>query len=98
MTDPIRVAIASAGRFHVLDLARELLGLGFDVRFYSYVPAARAEAFGVPRAALVSLLPAAAPMLAWARALPGLRRAGARRCSIGRSIARSRAGSGPAMS
>ncbi|MCC6736305.1 MAG: glycosyltransferase family 4 protein [Bauldia sp.] len=72
MTDPIRVAIASAGRFHVLDLARELLGLGFDVRFYSYVPAARAEAFGVPRAALVSLLPAAAPMLAWARALPGV--------------------------
>lgn len=72
MNDRIRVAIASAGRFHVLDLARELLRLGFDVRFYSFVPAARAEAFGVPRDAQVSLLPAAAPFLGWQRLAPGL--------------------------
>jgi hypothetical protein len=33
MTRRIRVAIATAGRFHVLDLARELNGLGNDVKF-----------------------------------------------------------------
>jgi hypothetical protein len=31
MTGRFRIAIATAGRFHVLDLARELNGLGKDV-------------------------------------------------------------------
>ena len=38
MTRRLRIAIATAGRFHVLDLARELNALGYAVDFYSYVP------------------------------------------------------------
>jgi hypothetical protein len=37
MTRRFRVAIATAGRFHVLDLAREFNALGYGVDFYSYV-------------------------------------------------------------
>ncbi len=67
----LRIAIASAGRFHVLDLARELNALGHRVRFYSYVPAARARSFGLPAECAVSLLPFAVPPLAWQRLAPG---------------------------
>ena len=35
VTKPLRIAIATGGRFHVLDLARELDALGHEVRFYS---------------------------------------------------------------
>lgn len=63
----LRIAIATAGRFHVLDLARELHSLGHDVRFYSYVPKRRACKFGLPRECHVSLLPFVAPLLAWGR-------------------------------
>ena len=59
----MRIAIASAGRFHVLDLARELAALGHKVRFYSYVPRLRALRFGLPRECHVSLLREAAPYL-----------------------------------
>lgn len=52
----LRIAIASAGRFHVLDLARELDALGHEVRFHSYVPRRRAERFGLPARAHVGLL------------------------------------------
>ena len=43
---PMKIAIASLGRFHVLDLARELSHLGNDVAFYSDVPAFRLKKFG----------------------------------------------------
>lgn len=43
-----RIALATAGRFHVLDLARELCQLGEDVRFYSYVPKSQALRYGLP--------------------------------------------------
>ena len=33
----LRIGLASSGRSHLLDLARELDALGMDVRFYSYV-------------------------------------------------------------
>jgi len=66
----LRIAIASAGRFHVLDLARELHRLGHQVRFYSYVPKRRAASFGLPDECHVSLLAAAGPMLAWERMAP----------------------------
>lgn len=59
----LRIAIASSGRFHVLDLARELAALGHDVRFYSYVPKRRAVKFGLPPRCHVGLLPALAPFL-----------------------------------
>ena len=67
MTRRLRVAIATAGRFHVLDLARELHFLGYDVKFYSYVPLRRAVHFGLPAECHVSLLPFALPALALER-------------------------------
>ena len=67
---PLRIAIATGGRFHVLDLARELIALGHEVRFYSYVPKARALKFGLPARCHVSLLPFMWPLIAWERLLP----------------------------
>lgn len=65
-----RVAIAATGRFHVLDLARELAALGHPVTFHSYVPKARAASFGLPKACQAGLSDIAAPWLAWARYAP----------------------------
>jgi alpha-maltose-1-phosphate synthase len=66
----LRIAIATAGRFHVLDLARELSDLGHEVRFYSYVPRFRARRFGLKDECRVSLLPFVLPVLAWERLAP----------------------------
>ncbi len=63
----LRIAIATSGRFHLLDLARELDDLGHAVRFYSYVPLARAVRFGLPRYCHVGYLPFVAPLLAWTK-------------------------------
>src|SRR5215211_2311938 len=72
VTRRFRVAIATAGRFHVLDLARELGALGFEVDFYSYVPKSRAERFGLPRGCHRSLVPFALPALAVERFAPAV--------------------------
>src|SRR5215469_12459068 len=69
----LRVAIATAGRFHVLDLARELNALGYAVDFYSYVPERRAVRFGLPSACHRSLLPFALPALVLQRFAPASR-------------------------
>lgn len=61
----MKIAIASIGRFHVLDLARELDRNKFDVSFYSYVPRKRAEKFGLPLHCHRGLLPYVAPLVAW---------------------------------
>src|SRR6516162_5935402 len=66
----LRVGIATAGRFHLLDLARELDGLGVDVQFYSYVPQKRAEKFGLPGRCHVALLPFLFPLVAMERLFP----------------------------
>jgi starch synthase len=66
------VGIATSGRFHLLDLARELDGLGIDVRFYSYVTRKRAEKFGLPRRCHVALLPFLFPLVAIERLFPRL--------------------------
>src|SRR5262245_13475911 len=66
----LRVGIASSGRFHILDLARELDAIGVDVRFYSYVPRKRAEKCGLPRRCHVALLPFVFPLVAMQRLLP----------------------------
>ena len=58
-----KLNIFSPGRFHVCDLARELDKLGFDVKFYSYVPTSRAEKFGLPRKCCYSLFFLMAPFL-----------------------------------
>jgi glycosyltransferase involved in cell wall biosynthesis len=65
-----RVGIAASGRFHLLDLARELDALGVDVRFYSYVPKKRAKAFGLPPRCHVALLPFVFPLVALERLCP----------------------------
>ncbi|MER8701678.1 glycosyltransferase family 4 protein [Mesorhizobium sp. M1273] len=61
----MRVAIASLGRFHVLDLARELGGLGAETRFYSYVRRSRAKQFGLAPTFHRGLLPFVAPLIIW---------------------------------
>jgi glycosyltransferase involved in cell wall biosynthesis len=68
----LRVGIATSGRFHLLDLARELDALGADVRFYSYVPRRRAEKFGLPRRCHVALLPFLFPLVGLERLFPRL--------------------------
>lgn len=59
----VRINILSAGRFHVLDLARELRTEGFDVKFYSYVPKPRCEKFGLQSTCCASYFWIAAPWI-----------------------------------
>ena len=66
----LRIAIATNGRFHVLDLARELDALGHEVRFYSWVPRRMALSYGLPARCHVNLLPLLAPLVAWQRFSP----------------------------
>ena len=61
----MKIAIASIGRFWLLDLARELDRLGHDTRFYSYVLRKRAERFGLPIRSHRGLLLFLAPLVAW---------------------------------
>src|SRR5579863_6657623 len=68
----LRVGIATSGRFHLLDLARELDALGVDVCFYSYVPRKRAARFGLPSRCHVSLLASLFPLVALERLVPRL--------------------------
>jgi glycosyltransferase involved in cell wall biosynthesis len=72
VTRRLNIAIATAGRFHLLDLARELHALGHHVRFYSYVPRARARRFGLPAECHIPLLPLVLPAVAWERMMPRL--------------------------
>lgn len=68
----LRIALATAGRFHVLDLARELDALGHAVRFHSHVPRGRAAAFGLPPRVHVGLLSRVWPWVGLQRLFPGL--------------------------
>lgn len=69
----IRINIASSGRFHVLDLARELDALGMDVKFYSHVPPYRARAYGLKVRCSASLFYVMLPFLVLARLWPPFR-------------------------
>ena len=53
----MKIAILTTGRFHVLDLARELDNLGYDIKFFSYITLNRAKKFGLPIHCHQSLLP-----------------------------------------
>lgn len=64
---PLRIAIATLGRFHVLDLGRELASLGHDVAFWSLVPRRQAARFGLPPDTHRSLLPRLLPLAAASR-------------------------------
>lgn len=70
----MRINIASPGRFHVLDLARELTKYGHDVRFYSYVPTKRAKKFGLSPKCNHSFLWIMIPFLILMRYFPSLKR------------------------
>ena len=59
----MKIAIATTGRFHVLDLARELAALGHDVLFYSVLPKRRVLRFGLAPEAHRSYLPWLMPLL-----------------------------------
>lgn len=59
----MRITIATSGRFHVADLARELIRHWHDVQFYSIVPRNRLEAFGIPRQHQHCHLAAVAPLV-----------------------------------
>lgn len=63
MDKKLRIVIASVGRFHVLDLARELHAIGHDVTFISIVPQWRADQFGLPRGCLISLFWICTPLI-----------------------------------
>lgn len=66
----MRVNVLASHRFHLLDLARELSSLGYDVRFYSYVPSRRCEVFGLNSRQCVSLLWLVWPFFALAKVAP----------------------------
>lgn len=44
----MKINIASTRRFHLFNLAKELMEQGHDVTFYSYVPKKRCEQYGLP--------------------------------------------------
>ena len=60
----MKINIVSPGRFHVLDLARELHNVGHDVKFYSFVPDRRAKKYGLPRKCNASLFLFMLPFIA----------------------------------
>ncbi len=60
----MRINIAAAHRFHLLDLARELAANGHEVRFYSYVPTKRALKFGLKKENSYSFFFLMLPLLA----------------------------------
>jgi starch synthase len=66
----LKVGIATSGRFHLLDIARELDALGVKVDFYSYVSKKRAALFGLPRRCHIALLPLLFPLVGWERLFP----------------------------
>jgi starch synthase len=66
----LRIGIASSGRFHLLDLAREFDALGMEVHFYSYVSRKRASRFGLPSHCHVGLLSLLFPLVALERLFP----------------------------
>jgi len=55
---PMKVAIVTSGRFHVGDLARELMALDVDVTLYSLIPPADVAKLGLPPSACRLLWPA----------------------------------------
>lgn len=67
-----KINILSQGRFHMLDLARELSRLGFDIKFYSFVPSSRCRKFGLSSKCTISLFWMIAPFILIKRICPSL--------------------------
>ncbi|MDR0604811.1 MAG: glycosyltransferase family 4 protein [Bacteroidales bacterium] len=66
----MKINILSAGRAHLLDIARELDKKGFDVKFYSFVPTKRAMKFGLQKKCSKSLFSLLFPFVYLAKARP----------------------------
>jgi glycosyltransferase involved in cell wall biosynthesis len=66
----MKINILSPGRFHVLDLARELDKQGHDVEFYSFVPTKRAQKYGLPKKCSKSLFLVMLPFLGLMKIFP----------------------------
>jgi len=66
----MKIAIASSGRFHLLDLARELEALGHEVTFYSMVPIKRGARFGLSIKSQVSFFWPLLPLVLFRKVLP----------------------------
>lgn len=66
----MRIAIGTSGRFHLLDLARELHHLGNDVKLYSFLPKSRAVQFGLPGVCHMGLAQYLVPLAAWQKVAP----------------------------
>jgi len=60
----MRIAIATSGRFHVLELARELIFLGHETVLWSVLPVWRTRRFSLPDQAHHGLLPVMFPLVA----------------------------------
>ena len=60
----IKINILTTGRFHALDLARELDKKGFDVKFYTYVKPKRCAEFGLPNRCCKCLFYPLSPFIA----------------------------------
>ena len=59
----MRINVITTGRFHLLDLARELSKQGHDVCLYTYVSSKRCQSFGLDKKNVCSYLLYAAPFL-----------------------------------
>lgn len=70
----MRIAVVTIGRFHVLDLARELNKLGHDVKFYSCVPKNRFLKFNFPNEKQKNYLFLFAPIIVLNRVMPAILR------------------------
>lgn len=60
----MKIAIYTSGRFHLLDLARELSANGHKVTFYTLVPVKRCRAFKLDGIKIVSFFAIMSPLLA----------------------------------
>ena len=67
----MKIGIATVGRFHVLDLARELSDSGHEVTLYAALTKKRVKKFGLEERCLKSYLWAVAPFLFMERILKG---------------------------
>lgn len=66
----MKVAIVTTGRFHVLDLARELEANGHEVYFWTYLPRRRTAEFGLSERAHRGLLALVWPLVVAERLAP----------------------------
>ena len=59
----MKIAVVTPGRSHLLNMSKELIHQGHDVKFYTMVPPSRCEAFGLPKKNVVSFFWICAPLM-----------------------------------